>query len=198
MEQFSFSINNCLAKSGISCALSRLYNQEMPVIVCVGTDAVSGDSLGPFVGTLLKEMEVPAFIYGYLDNPITAQKISSVLAFIKSTHPDSKVLVIDSAVGKIDEIGLIKISNSGIKPGLGADKDLPMVGDVSIIGIVESKGRATVERLKTTRLRLIWEMSNIIAGAISDYIDYNNTEPKPIYKSLTKIGKVIEKDKKVI
>ena len=157
----------------------------------VGTDAVSGDSLGPFVGTLLKEMEVPAFIYGYLDNPITAQKISSVLAFIKSTHPDSKVLVIDSAVGKIDEIGLIKISNSGIKPGLGADKDLP-------IGIVESKGRATVERLKTTRLRLIWEMANIIAGAISDYIDYNNAEPKPIYKSLTKIGKIIEKDKKVI
>jgi len=198
MEQFSFSVNNCLAKSGISCAIKRLYSQDMPVIVCVGTDAVSGDSLGPFVGTLLKEMGIPAFIYGHLDNPITAQKISSVLSFIKSAHPDSKVLVIDSAVGKADEIGLIKISNCGIKPGLGADKDLPMVGDVSIMGIVESKGRATVERLKTTRLRLIWEMANIIAGAISEYIDYNNAEQANRYKSLTKIGKVIEKTKKVI
>ncbi len=198
MEQFSFSINNSVVKSGIFSSLKRLYNQKMPVIVCVGTDAVSGDSLGPFVGTLLKEKNIPAFIYGYLDNPITAQNVAGLDKFIKKTHPDSKILVIDSAVGKADEIGLIKVTDSGIKPGLGADKDLPLVGDVSIMGIVESKGRATVERLKTTRLRLIWEMANVIAQAICDYIDYKQVQEGDIYKSLTKIGRLVEKSKKAI
>jgi putative sporulation protein YyaC len=198
VEQFSFSINNSVAKSGVFSSIKRLYNQKMPVIVCIGTDAVSGDSLGPFVGTLLKQKNIPAFIYGHLDNPITAQNVSRLQGFIKKTHPDSKVLVIDSAVGKAEEVGLIKVTDSGIKPGLGADKDLPFVGDVSIMGIVESKGRATVERLKTTRLRLIWEMANIISEAICNYIDYKQIEEGNSYKSLTKIGRLLEKGKKAI
>ena len=186
MEQFAFSIYKALAKSGTSFAINKLYNQTTPVIVCVGTDAVSGDSLGPFVGTLLKRKGVSAYIYGYLDNPVTAKDISPLQSFLKKVHPDSKVLVIDSAVGKTEEIGVIKICPQPIKPGLGADKDLPFLGDVSIMGIVESKGKATIERLKTTRLRLVWEMANVIADAIEESILERQIKSLP-YQSLTKI-----------
>lgn len=35
------------------------------VIVCFGTNAISGDALGPMVGTLLtQKYDVPAFVYG--------------------------------------------------------------------------------------------------------------------------------------
>ena len=112
MEQFSFNVNNSVARYGVCSSLQRLYCQKMPVIVCIGTDGVAGDSLGPFVGTILKQRNIPAFIYGYLDSPITAYEVPSLGEFLKKTHPDTAVLVIDSAVGKQDDIGVIKITDS--------------------------------------------------------------------------------------
>ncbi len=189
MEQFSFSINNSVAKSGVCSSLMKIYSQKMPVIVCIGTDGVAGDSLGPFVGTLLKQRDIPAFIYGHLDSPITAYEVPSLFEFLKKTHPDSEILAIDSAVGKEEDIGVIKISNCGLKPGLGAQKDLPCIGNISIMGIVEKRGKYSVQQLKHTRLRLIWQMANTIADGICDYIDY--TQNCSSQTSITKISKVL-------
>lgn len=189
MEQFYFNVNNSVARYGVCTSLQKLYSQKMPVIVCIGTDGVAGDSLGPFVGTILKQKNIPAFIYGYLDSPITAYEVPSLGEFLKKTHPDTAVLVIDSAVGRQEDIGVIKISDSGLKPGLGANKDLPTVGNVSIMGIVEKKSKSSIEKLKQTRLRLIWQMANIIADGICDFLDIQQLNSSSNI-SLTKIGKV--------
>ena len=63
-KQYTFNIESQLLQEGIINSLSNLYYQKMPVIVCVGTDGVVGDCLGPLVGTMLKEKNLPAFIYG--------------------------------------------------------------------------------------------------------------------------------------
>ena len=185
-KQYTFNIESQLLQEGIINSLSNLYSQKMPVIVCVGTDGVVGDCLGPLVGTMLKEKNLPAFIYGELFNPITAVQIVGIKEFIKKTHPDSKVLVIDAAVGEQEEIGLIKITSQGIKPGLGAKKDLPILGDISIVGVVAKKGK--VADLKSVRLRTIYKMAQEIAIAIEKYIVFNMVKENNI-KSITKIGK---------
>jgi len=193
MKQYCFSLENSFLQNGLVSCLEEMYNQAMPVIVCVGTDGVVGDSLGPLVGSFLKEKNLPAFIYGELFNPITAKQIVGIKEFIYKTHPDSKVLVIDSAVGDQEEIGLIKICDQGIKPGLGAKKDLPKIGDISIIGIVEKRGK--IEKLKSTRLRLVYKMAQEIALAIEKHIVFNIVKESKI-KSLTKIGKLQKSTKK--
>ncbi len=193
MKQYSYSIQNSLLQNGIISALEQFYSQNIPVIVCVGTDGVVGDSLGPLVGTFLKEKNLPAFVYGELDNPITAKHIQSIKDFIAKVHPDSKILVIDSAVGEQEEIGIIKISDKGIKPGLGAKKDLPFLGDISIVGVVEKRGK--VENLKSTRLRLVYKMAQEISVAIEKHIVFNMVKESKI-KSLTKIGKLQKTTKK--
>ena len=113
-------------------------------------------------------------------------QIESIKEFIQKTHPDSKVLVIDAAVGEQEEIGLIKITSQGIKPGLGAKKDLPILGDISIVGVVAKKGK--VADLKSVRLRTIYKMAQEIALAIEKYIVFNMVKENNI-KSITKIGK---------
>ena len=46
------------------------------VVVCFGTPAISGDSLGPEVGSLLRaDSSFPAFVYGTLDRPITGKNM---------------------------------------------------------------------------------------------------------------------------
>ena len=67
------------------------------------------------------------------------------------------------------EIGKIKIKDTGIKPGLGINKDLDEIGDVSIIGIVSDKENPKNSIYNETRLSLIKKISNVIVLGILEY-----------------------------
>ena len=159
----SFSRENSLE---IKNAITSLYKTQMPVIVCVGTDLVTGDSFGPLVGTLIKnKLQGKSFIYGTLDSPITAKEVGVLYNNLKKLHPLSKVLVIDAAVGVEEDVGTVKIKGEGVKPGLGYNKDLPLIGDVSIIGIVSSASNSLSVRLGLV-YRLALDVSNGVIKAL--------------------------------
>ena len=67
-------------------------------------------------------------------------------------------------------MGLIKISDSALKPGSGANKRLGKVGDLSILGIVARKTAFSYSLLNLTRLNMIYSMSEIISGALVSFI----------------------------
>lgn len=143
----------------------------MPVILCVGSDLIIMDCLAPLVGTLLiDKYKINTFVYGTLKNTITAKEIVFAKEFINKYHKGKKVLAVDAAVGKINEIGLVKISGEGLYPGLGVNKRLPMVGDISILGIVSDKSFLNKSMLAITRMNLIYKMANLIAEAIASAI----------------------------
>gem|GEM_PF-2023013 len=141
--EYSFNIYNKMAGAGILMALNAYIgtNEAPPVILCIGSDLAIGDSLGPVCGTMLqnKNCYKGCFVYGTLKKPVTAKEVKYLNAFLKETHPNSKIIAVDAAVGAAGDIGLITINNKGLKPGLGANKKLPAVGDVSIMGIVAEK-----------------------------------------------------------
>ena len=70
-----------------------------------------------------------------------------------------------------DDIGLIKLQNKGLRPGLGVNKSLGEIGDVSVIGIVATKTFQNYSLFNTTRLNLVYKMATKIAEGITDYID---------------------------
>ena len=149
----------------ISCALNNLYFTDKPVIICVGSDLVIGDSLGPIIGSyLVKNINGNAYVYGTLSNPITAKEITVIKSNFSKIHPFSQILVIDAAIGQAEEVGFVKISKGSIKPGLGANKDLPMIGDVSIIGVVNDKTSNLYDN--STRLSLVYTLALDIANGI--------------------------------
>ena len=65
---------------------------------------------------------------------------------------------------------MIKINNKGLKPGLGANKKLPAVGDVSIMGIVAEKSLFNYSLLNLTRLNLVYKMSDIISDSLATFL----------------------------
>ena len=140
-----------------------------PVIVCIGSDLAVGDSLGPITGSMLKykTQGLRAFIYGTLSSPVTAKEIKYVRAFLKETHKGSQIVAVDAAVGAEGDVGLLKLSDSPLFPGAGANKKLGAIGDISIMGIVAEKSIANFGLLNTTRLNLVYTMSEIISEAIS-------------------------------
>ena len=77
------------------------------------------------------------------------------------------MIAIDAAVGVEGDIGLVKLSDSPLFPGAGANKKLGAVGDISIMGIVAEKSVANYGLLNTTRLNLVYTMSEIVSDAVS-------------------------------
>ncbi len=176
--EYSFHLYNKLATDGASIALHKVLRAARartkkptapPVVVCVGSDLAIGDSLGPITGSMLKykTQGSNAFIYGALSAPVTAKEIKYLRNFLKETHGDSPVVAVDAAVGERGDIGLIKISDSPLFPGAGANKKLGSVGDISVMGIVAEKSLANYGLLNTTRLNLVYSLSEIISDALS-------------------------------
>lgn len=152
-------------KRMVDAIKSRTRSQ--PVYMCIGTEKVFSDSLGPRVGTLLNEnMLFPSFVYGLHEQNITAENLMYSYNFIKALHPDSPVVVIDAAVGSSDQIGKVQVSDGGILPGAATNKNLPSIGDVSIIGIVAEKGMSDFYTLNSEKDRLVGKVAEFIAEAI--------------------------------
>ena len=168
---YSFNFTNEYASDGICQALSQ-YNQKnlYPILICIGSDIVLGDSLGPLVGTMLKKKNARPFIYGTLNYPVTAKEVAYARTYLKQMHPNSVSIAIDAAVGDADDVGLIRVVNGGLKPGLGVNKNLGVVGDVSIVGIVASKSLQNYNLFNATRLNLIYKMAEKISDGIEKYL----------------------------
>ena len=172
-KNFSFSSFNDYAKDGIFQSLiENNPTNKKPIIVCIGSDLVLGDSLGPLIGTFLKNNDVKSYVYGTLNFPITSKEVEYAKIYLKQMHPNSIVVAIDAAVGDPNDVGLIRVQNKGIKPGLGVNKDLSEIGDVGIIGVVAAKSVKNYNLFNLTRLNLIYKMAETISSGIVKYINY--------------------------
>ncbi|MEG0774454.1 spore protease YyaC [Clostridium sp.] len=139
---------------------------ENTIIVCIGTDRCIGDCLGPLVGTYLSEKFFPLPVYGTISDPIHALNLESKLTEIKSIHPTSKIIGIDACLGPYSSIGEIQVRNYPINPGKGVGKILPPVGDISIIGIVDSSDDDEPFTTRNIRLNLIVQLSKVITHSL--------------------------------
>lgn len=153
--------------------LSNFLKDELnanTIIVCIGTDRCIGDCLGPLIGSMLEEKFFPLPVYGTIANPIHALNLDSKLSDIKLKHPDSKIIGIDACLGPPNKIGEIQIRDYPINPGKGVGKSLSPVGDISIIGIVDSSDIDEPFTSRNIRLNLILEISKIITqGLVHGY-----------------------------
>ena len=171
--EYSFHVYNTMADVGMSLALDKLIKENTPpVIVCIGSDLAIGDSLGPIVGTMLQKNlnTSQAYIYGTLRQPITAKEMKYMGDFLRQTHPNSKVIAVDAAVGDESDVGLMKVSDVPLKPGSGANKRLGAIGDVSIMGIIAKKGAFSYAQLNLTRLNTVYTMADTISKALTNFL----------------------------
>ena len=143
------------------CALLSLG--KLPVVLCIGSDRVTGDCLGPIVGQMLVERGANAFVYGTLNRPVTALNLKDAVKHIKDTHGDKKVLAIDSSVGKLGDVGKIRIAFGSIAPGSADGKKLPKVGDVSITATVTDPKKTP---LSAVRLGVVYSLAMSITDRI--------------------------------
>lgn len=140
---------------------------KKPVILCVGTTSVVGDSLGPKVGDLLiKDYDINAYVYGKSTLPVNGINYAKYLSHIKKHHPDSIIIAIDACLGSKNEVGKIKYTFNGLRAGAALNKSLDKVGHLTILGIVGEKGNNNLESLIRAKEPLVKQLSDQIAKKV--------------------------------
>ena len=156
---------------------SRLYNmicseQENGktagvLLLCIGTDRSTGDSLGPLIGYKLNEMGIEHIdILGTLERPVHAMNLDTYQTILKLRYSNHVVIAVDASVGNIEHIGYVTLGKGALKPGLGVSKELRAVGDIFITGIVGSCGNYDPLMLQSIRLSVVMRMADCISRSI--------------------------------
>ena len=162
--------------------LFLLHQQEKPfvppVILCIGTDRMIGDSLGPLVGTNLKKAGRMPFIYGTLQSPVHALNLRDTLLQIKKKHPGNTLIAVDASLGSMPHIGSVSVRDGGLRPGAGVNKNLCTAGDISITGVTNIEDGCPWLALQTARLSTVISMADCITDCIHRAAGYR-TIPCP-------------------
>lgn len=137
------------------------------VFLCIGSDRVTGDSLGPLIGYKLSERPSNRYeIYGTLKSPVHALNLQETLEHIYKKYTNPFIIAIDASLGTHKHLGLITLGKGSLTPGAGVKKDLPKVGDLFITGIVNVSGVLDTILLQTTRLSIVMSMVDCITLGI--------------------------------
>jgi putative sporulation protein YyaC len=139
------------------------------VIVCIGTNRYSGDSLGPQVGSRLFERfegHRLVHIYGTLDKPVHALNIHKTLAHIAIKHSRPYIIAVDACLGQYYKIGTLQLVEQPLEPGMSLNKQLPPIGHIHLKGIINNHGPLNHKVLEDTSLTFVQEMSAVVSRVL--------------------------------
>lgn len=161
--------NHSLAPLFIRQALYSLLPErtEHIYVVGIGSSRINGDSLGPFVGSLLKNNFPDRLtVLGNLQEPLDATTLVPELSQ-HSFRTNSFIIAIDSVLGSDEFLNSIVVKDGLIVPGVGLGNILPPIGNCSITGVVLENDPALKNSLLCTDLHLVYTMATSIAKGIS-------------------------------
>lgn len=136
--------------------LKRIINKDS-IFVCLGTDKIIFDSLGPYVGHLLKKRIPYLKIYGTLENPITSKNINYL------NLNNTNIIAIDSFItNDSNHLNYISLYDEPVIPAGGS---LSPIGSYKIVGNVDINSNPNIYR-NNVKLFNIVTMAELISESI--------------------------------
>ena len=163
---------NSYAAFSISHRLQTYLSDNM-VIVCIGTDKCIVDCLGPLIGTMLTKNNICVDVYGTLEKPVHGMNMVERVREIKQKNYKT-ILAIDACLSNKVSRGTIEVRERSITPGKGIGKLLPEIGDISIVGVMDTSDKDFNDLIQDTRLSFVYEMAEVITAGILNAVNYRN------------------------
>ncbi len=137
------------------------------VIICIGTDRSTGDSLGPIIGYKLRGMNYSnVYVYGDLESPVHAKNLQETIESIYKRFRKPFLIAVDASLGRADHVGFISVGKGSIRPGSALNKELEPIGHMHVTGIVNAGGFMEFMILQNTRLGTVMKIADIVATGI--------------------------------
>ena len=107
--------------------------------VCIGTNRIISDSFGPRVGKKLKQVfykNENINVYGTMENPI---HLKNVEYFLKKMENKNQIILIDSAIGRKEDIGNTYVNRGGIEIGKAFNHSIYIPANINIKTVIGAK-----------------------------------------------------------
>jgi len=172
LQELRVRVQDGAAAQRLASYLARLLQEIDPgqsrplVLVSIGTDRLTGDSLGPLVGSRARELAPGLPVYGTLEEPVHAINLADKIKEINQVYRAPLVLAVDACLGQAHNVGTVSIGRGALYPGTGVHKDLPPVGEIFISGVVNVGGFLEYLVLQNTRLCLVMQIADCIARSL--------------------------------
>jgi putative sporulation protein YyaC len=141
------------------------------IFLCIGTDRSTGDSLGPMMGTMLTEKDIPYPVYGTLEKPVHALNLKKILKEINQIHQDAFIIGIDACLGDEGQIGYIFLKEGPLVPGIAVNKKLPSVGEYHMKAVVNYLDLLSpAQSLNNTRLFTVIKIAEVMTKIITEAV----------------------------
>jgi len=141
------------------------------VIVCVGTDKISGDSLGPMVGSILRSRHVPCPVFGVEGCTVNGVNLDRYRDFLARYYPGVPVVAVDAALGDASEVGQIRYRLGGVFAGGALGRRCAGLGNLAVLGVVGPKGEDALSTLLEVPLSAVERLAYRIADKLTEVLD---------------------------
>ena len=141
--------------------------------MCIGSDRVTGDCLGPYVGYRLSQHQLPGiFVYGTLSQPVHAVKSVRYNGLYFKEPSVCPVIAIDASLGDERHLGYVTNTETVLFTQVRLFRKICRLwGSIYITGIVNIAGILEYLTLQTTRLSTVITLADTIAqGILGNFI----------------------------
>lgn len=129
--------------------------------VCIGTNKIVPDSFGPRVGNRLKQVFYSSpeiSVYGTMKNPV---HLKNAINFLEKIENENQVILIDSAIGRKEEIGNTYVNRGGMEIGKAFNQSIYFPANINIKTVIGAK-----EYMPNYSVNQIENLANEVASKI--------------------------------
>lgn len=133
--------------------------------VCIGTNRIISDSFGPRVGKKLKQVfykNENINVYGTMENPI---HLKNVEYFLKKMENKNQIILIDSAIGRKEDIGNTYVNRGGMEIGKAFNHSIYIPANINIktvIGAKEYMPNYSIYQIEQIANKVAYEIVQIV------------------------------------
>lgn len=185
-QQLLSFVSRCSCPSSpYSTALFTKKSDPRPILfLCIGSDRICGDCLGPLVGYKL-EQGLSAFpnyinVCGSLSHPVHAVNLRQHLHQLRRTK--ALIIAIDASIGTRKDLGMLCLTPSALYPGEGVSKRLPAVGEISITGVTAYEENPVPFHQQNVPLSFVMEMADRIYQGLITFLKLYTLQERPLRK----------------
>lgn len=175
--------------------IKQIPPRKKLVVACIGCNNLTGDVLGPLVGTMLharlQSSKLPtANIIGTLAKPLEFNNYQTEFNKRFGNQPNVFTIAVDSATGTPEQLKTIMIGSGPIRPGGYLYNSNQKFGDMHIIGVLTQCGDDIWIQMSSTNMWIVVQMAELITDILFDVLKlYSQGVGNTRYRRVTIVGK---------
>ena len=149
------------------------------LFLCVGDSNIIGDSLGPLIGSFIKNNKNMIFpkkkieVIGTMNKPIGYNSLDGYINKNNEIKGNNTfIIIIDSALGSRKHIGKIIVDKSSLYAGNGINEGKILKGDILIRGIVGKNYNDNILNSRELKNIKAKEIDNIASKIIINILPF--------------------------